>query len=443
MEKLLKEVKSSPITGKETLRELLEKSFTAHYARDIKNDILKVYLKIGEIDNDVRKLLDTKLELPELVKSLSLMYADYYRLPRIKRAFELLKIAIEENYTIFLAFAGALTPADFGASCLLPLIERGVVDVITTTGANIYHEMQRAMGGKFYEYDVPLNHILESDGDAELIEEGYSRIYNIIFPEVDLYRLDDFIADNVYQRLDDPFVGKTKRLVIYAFKFLAARSPEHKILSEERILGKATSFIKTAITSTQLHKAVSEVMELKFPRYKNWLVEAKKASIPVFCGAPQDSSLLMTFARSRLKNEAHCYFDIEQDINEMAALQYLAQQEGKFAVIILGGGVPKNFTLQGEPYLQQILGIDVKGFDIDIQIGMADVRDGGLSGCTASEGTTWDKVGGPFIYIKGEVLSIFPLIVYEICRENLKKIPKKLYSRIPEAMELLRKKVKK
>jgi deoxyhypusine synthase len=443
----LREIKASSITGEETLKELLEKSFTAHLARNIKNDILTRCPK---------SILNSHPSFPELLNILYLC-KDFYRETHLeyslliscfRRVYELVKKSIAEDYTIFLAFAGALTPADFGTSCLLPLIKRGIVDVITTTGANIYHEMQRAIEGKFYEYNIPKDASLEITADSELAERGYSRIYNIIFPEKDLFILDDFIIANVFPKLNsNADLIKIKKYFLGAERYFGygTRAEFHgcrhfiniKKYLEKKILGK----LKVNITTTELHRIIGEALEEKFHQNKNWLVEAKNNSIPIFCGAPQDSSLFLPLSYFRLKKELNFTFDVLQDINEMAAFQYLAQKEGKFAVIILGGGTPKNFTLQGEPHLKGVLGVEARGFDVDVQISMADIRDGGLSSCPANEGHTWGKVSedglSKSIFIKGEILSTFPLLVYAICQENLSKGFKRLLYRKEAALKTL------
>lgn len=404
MIKNLKEIKSSPITGEETLRELLEKGFTGHLSRNIRDEIFKSYHK---------NVLDARFEFEELLDYLTYGFrVNNYSLPikHIKAAYKILKKAVKEDYTIFLTFSGALTPADFGASCLLPLIERGIIDCITTTGANVFHEIQRVIGCKFYKYNIAdVSDLIRSD--SELAKKKFSRIYNIIFLERDLFTTDDYIAEQI------------------KIKY----TPWYK-----------DSYYSHVETTTNFYGILGEILQKDFPFYKNWLVEAKNMNIPIFCGAPYDSSIALVSAFFRLKHIVPIlHFDGEQDINEMAALQYLAQNTGKSAVIILGGGVPKNSTLQGEPYLRDILGLDARGFDADIQISMADVRDGGLSSCPASEGHTWGKVSEDglinSVFIPSEILSIFPLIVYAVCKEDLKKEPKKLLNCKKEALDMLKK----
>jgi deoxyhypusine synthase len=88
------------------------------------------------------------------------------------------------------------------------------------------------------------------------------------------------------------------------------------------------------------------------------------------------------------------------------------------AVLILGGGVPKNYTLQGEPLLDQILGVPTEGFDIDVQFCVDPVDNGALSSCPAGEGHTWGKVSpegvGRSVYVHADVTAVFPWVVHAL-----------------------------
>lgn len=402
----LKEIKSLSITGEETLSKLLNNCFTAHLSRDIRDNAEDCFRKNKEY-------LNKKFELSDLSDLLNFsIFVPVYHEKNLKCPFDkilfvssLLEKWIKENYTIFLTFAGALTPADFGTSCLTPLIKRGIIDAITTTGANIYHEIQRAIGGRFYEFDLKTENNAVLKEDICLKNEDYSRIYNIIFPTEDLYKTDEFIAG--------------------IFNF---------------------SYLKDGLPFTDFMKIIGLILQEE-TKGENWIISAKNYNIPIFCPAPQDSGLGFDPAFNKLTGTSNFHFDIDQDVNIMAALQYLAQKEGKIAIIILGGGTPKNFTLQGEPYLTEKCKLsDARGFDGDFQISMARVEDGGLSSCPASEGHTWGKVSEDGIissvYIEGEILSIFPLLVHEICRKDLRKKHKDLFLRKNRALDDLRKAVR-
>ena len=80
------------------------------------------------------------------------------------------------------------------------------------------------------------------------------------------------------------------------------------------------------------------------------------------------------------------------DVNQSAAIVYEAKTTGKSGVLIFGGGSPKNFILQTEPQIQEVLGLEEKGHDYFIQFTDARPDTGGLSGATPQEAMTWGKV---------------------------------------------------
>jgi deoxyhypusine synthase len=103
------------------------------------------------------------------------------------------------------------------------------------------------------------------------------------------------------------------------------------------------------------------------------------------------------------------------------------------AVWILGGGVPKNYTLQGEPLLDQILAVPTHGFDIDVQFCVDPVDNGALSSCPAGEGHTWGKVSAESVasgsvYVHADVTAVFPWLTYALLSDpKMKRAPRRLY----------------
>jgi deoxyhypusine synthase len=87
-----------------------------------------------------------------------------------------------------------------------------------------------------------------------------------------------------------------------------------------------------------------------------------------------------------------CAYDPNIDVNETASIVYDATRTGKSAVLILGGGSPKNFVLQTEPHIQEILGLSDQGHTYFIQFTDARPDTGGLSGATPSEAVSWGKI---------------------------------------------------
>jgi len=321
----------------------------------------------------------------------------------IRHAYELLVRAIRENHIIFLTFSGALTPADLARGCINPLIERGIIDVICTTGANLYHDVHRSLG---FVLEEGTPHV----DDRTLREERIIRIYDIFFDEDVLLDTDRFFSE-------------------------VMRQPE----------------FQRSMTTAEFHDRLGQyVTELerqrREPVHPSLLATCFRHRVPIFCGAPQDGSIFLNAVK--LKKEAPDTFrfqlDVMEDVFEFSAYQYWAktQAPGKMTILILGGGVPKNYTLQGEPLLSQIFGIDTEGFDIDIQISDANVHTGGLSGCPASEGHTWGKTSADCvinsIFCHGDVTQIFPLLTHAVAQQDLRKEPRRLADRRADVLENLR-----
>src|SRR5262249_22693451 len=134
---------------------------------------------------------------------------------------------------------------------------------------------------------------------------------------------------------------------------------------------------------------------------------------------------------------------------EMGAMQHhcFATLKRKMAVWILGGGVPKNYTLQGEPLLDQILCVPTHGFDIDVQLCVDPVDNGALSSCPAGEGHTWGKVSAQSvetgsIYVHADVTAVFPWLTYALLSDpKLKRRPRRLYDARSHAVTTLQREV--
>ncbi len=320
-------------------------------------------------------------------------------------AYEIIRRMIREDHTIVLAVSGAMTPADLATTCLIPLIQRGIIDILTTTGANIYHDLQRTLRGEFYAIDP-------NTDDRWLRRQGYTRIYDLIFPEEDLYRTDKFLQELLLKK---PF---QRRMTTPEF---------HDLLGQY----------------------VAELERERFGRApqqsRSLLVQAHLQRVPIFCGAPQDASIHLNVAymKRRLGKKFKFAIDIETDIHEFGAYHWLAKSRWskKLSIIILGGGVPKNYSLQPEPYLSQICGLDVEGYDCDVQFCDAHVQNGGLSSCTAGEAHTWGKTSADYAknsqYVFTEVTAVFPFVVHGLLQEGLKKTGRRLLDQRGEALQLL------
>jgi deoxyhypusine synthase len=128
------------------------------------------------------------------------------------------------------------------------------------------------------------------------------------------------------------------------------------------------------------------------------------------------------------------------DVNETAAIVYAAKaHKMKSAVFILGGGSPKNFVLQTEPQIQEVMGVAEKGHDYFLQITDARPDTGGLSGATPNEAVSWGKIDPERLpdsvvcYVDSTVA--LPLITaYAMARRKPRK-PRRLYEQRARMLE--------
>ncbi len=255
---------------------------------------------------------------------------------------------LEEDVTVGVSISGALTPAGLGVSALIPLIETGFVDWIISTGANLYHDAHFGLG-------LPLHEGNPFVADLQLREEEVVRIYDIFFDYSVLLDTDSFFRQIIRA---EEFQRKMSTAEFHHLcgKYIAER---------ERTLGQGRRSLLAAC-------------------YEN--------EVPVYTSSPGDSSIGMNVAAAALQGN-RLEFDISLDVNETAAIVLDAKRSGgKSAVLILGGGSPKNFMLQTEPQIQEVLGIPEKGHDYFLQITDARPDTGGLSGATPAEAVSWGKV---------------------------------------------------
>lgn len=305
-----------------------------------------------------------------------------------RTAFELMERSIRERYAVFLTLSGAMTPAGLHQSCLIPMIERGIIDCITTTGANLYHDAHRILGHRIRE-------INPNAGDLALRQARIIRIYDLGFDEDVLLDTDRFFSAIL---LEPEF---QRRMTTAEFHFL---------------LGKRVA-------------AVEEALGVEQP---SLLATAWRHRVPIYVGAVQDGSIFLNVVKLKklLGDEFRFELDVAADVYEMSAMQHFcaAQLKHKLAIWILGGGVPKNYTLQGEPLLSQILNVETEGFDIDVQFCVDPVDNGALSSCPASEGHTWGKVSPEgvlrSVYVHTDVTAVFPWLTYALLSKPGMKKPK-------------------
>jgi deoxyhypusine synthase len=255
---------------------------------------------------------------------------------------------LEPDCTVGLTLSGALTPAGLGMSCLIPLVKAGFVDWIVSTGANLYHDTH-------YALDLPLHQSRPNLDDFALRQHDIIRIYDIVFDYSTLLDTDAFYRELIQ---NDAFA---RPMGTAEFHFEVGRY----------LYGRAGALGQSA---------------------KSLLAACYEAAVPIYTSSPADSSIGMNLAALALQG-GKLQIDTLRDVNETASIVYEAKRNGgKSAVLILGGGSPKNFILQTEPQIQEVLGLPESGHDYFLQVTDARPDTGGLSGATASEAMTWGKV---------------------------------------------------
>ncbi|MCX8014471.1 MAG: deoxyhypusine synthase, partial [candidate division WOR-3 bacterium] len=272
---------------------------------------------------------------------------------RLRAAGLLLKTNYAQpNVTIGMSLAGALTPAGLGPSCIIPLMKHGYVDWIVATGANMYHDIH-------FAFNLPLHQGSPNVNDADLRKSGVIRIYDIFG---DYY--------NVLLKTD----AELRRILI---------RPEF-----QKEMGTQEFYYL-------LGKALNEYEHKNNLQDVSILACAYRLGIPVFTSSPGDSTIGMNIAGLELLENKNFKLKINPsiDVNESTAIVLDAKRSGgKSGVILIGGGSPKNFMLQTEPQIQEILRIKELGHDYDINITDARPDTGGLSGATPHEAVSWGKI---------------------------------------------------
>jgi deoxyhypusine synthase len=291
------------------------------------------------------KPIDATISLTELVDRTFLAYNG----ARLREACQVFtREMLADDVVVGLSVSGALTPAGLGIAAFIPLIENGFVDWIVSTGANLYHDTHFGLG-------MDLRAGSPFVDDAELREEGIVRIYDVF---LDLKHLLD--TDSFYRQVvaEDEF---QRPMSTAEFHYRLGRY----VLERERVLGGAR---------------------------RSLLGAAHEYGVPIYTSSPGDSAIGMNVAALALVDNK-LTFDVCRDVNETAAIVLDAKRhDQRSGVLMLGGGSPKNFILQTEPQIQEVMGLTDKGHDFYVQITDARPDTGGLSGATPSEAVSWGKV---------------------------------------------------
>jgi deoxyhypusine synthase len=302
------------------------------------------------------------------------------------------------NVTVGMSLAGALTPAGLGSSAVIPLINAGFVDWIVSTGANMYHDMHFA----FNIHPRVGTHLAD---DADLRKNDIVRIYDVFLAYSDcLMGTDDILRDIL-------------------------REPEF-----QKEMGTAEFY-------HLLGKYMAEWEKKTRQKEVSILAAAYRAGVPIYTSSPGDSTIGMNIAGVELEGNK-LRINPSIDVNETTAFILEAKRSGgKSAVFLVGGGSPKNFMLQTEPQIQEVLRIKEVGHDYFFQITDARPDTGGLSGATPHEAVSWGKVDPDALpdaivcYV--DATMALPLIVHYALSKHKKRSLKKLYFKRARYLEKL------
>jgi len=291
--------------------------------------------------------------------------------------------------TVGMSLTGAMTPAGLGMSTIIPLLEAGFVDWIVSTGANLYHDSHFGLGLAMHQGTPFID-------DVELRAEGVVRIYDVFFDYEVLLSTDAYIRE-------------------------VSAGPE----------------FQRAMSTAEYHYLLGGYIlerekKLGISR-KSVLGAAHRCGVPIYTSSPGDSSIGMNVAEQALAG-SRLRYDVSADVNETAAIVYAAKGgTGTSGVLIVGGGSPKNFVLQTEPQIQEVLGISEKGHDYFLQLTDARPDTGGLSGATPAEAVSWgkidpDKLPGTVVCYLDNTVALPLLTAYALAKRQPRPL-KRLYDR--------------
>ena len=299
--------------------------------------------------------------------------------------------------TVGMSLTGAMTPAGLGMSTIIPLLEAGFVDWIISTGANLYHDAHFGLGLAMHQGTPFAN-------DVELREKGVVRIYDVFFDYDVLLSTDAFVREvSAREEFQRPMSSAEYHYLLGGY-----------VAERERVLGLSRRSV---------------------------LAVAHDLEVPVYTSSPGDSSIGMNVAEQALAGSL-LRFDVSADVNETAAIVLEAKRSGgRSGALIVGGGSPKNFLLQTEPQIQEVLGIDERGHDFFLQLTDARPDSGGLSGATPGEAVSWGKIDpdmlpGTVVCYMDNTVSFPLLAAYALARHPPRPL-RRLYGRRPAMMERL------
>jgi len=306
----------------------------------------------------------------------------------VNRGARLYKRMIEDSDTIWLGIAGAGIAGGMGGM-VISLMEAGFIDVICSTGAQVYHDLH-------FAFDLPVKAISPDHNDDILRRRGDTRIYDIGIRNKETLEAQDEIIRN----------------------FVRESYKQH--------------LSKGSLSSWEFNFALGKwVLEnSKYPE-RSFVARAAELGVPIFWDSLANHSIAMNLVLTDRKGFP-ITLSAQKDIFDSSAIVFSSAQTG---FIVLGGGGPKNFIQQTSPTISQILKIKFDGAERGIQIATAIEKEGSLSGCTFSESVTWGKYreanDDKLVQIWGEYSVIFPILVAYALGICNKRPAKNIISQIP------------
>src|SRR6204780_2622424 len=330
----------------------------------------------------------------------------------LRRVYSILDRAIGVEGPLTVSIAGPVAGSGQHQAWLIPLLETGWVAYLSTTDAVCYHDGHRSLNEHTEDpiYEVPI-----FGDDGKLRDEGVIRVTDMGFDEAVLLDQDKFLTA------------------------VLAR-PEF----QKKMTGTELRYRLGAYYGQQEHRNRVE---------PGLLATCNRLGIPIFVGAPADGSVFLNSMKLWAMKQAGLLesykFDLDMHAEVYEACAYhrwgLFESEARaLATLILGGGVPKNYNLQPEPALGQVLGLpNVRGYHFDVQIVTAPVTDGSLSSCPPGEAVTWGKVDKDTYQkttesMQADYSMMMPFIVKALLEKHAKREPYRLYENRERLVETLR-----
>ncbi len=340
---------------------------------------------------DIRpQRLKKGLTVPQLIET---MGQTCFEARNVLHAAKLFSRMIGQGDTIWLGISGAGIAGGMGGM-VISLLEAGFVDVICSTGAQVYHDLH-------FAFDLPVKSIHPHYDDDLLRKHGDTRIYDIGIREKETLEAQDALIRRFVQEKHDALAARP--IASWEFNY-------------------------------QLGLWVGE--NAPHPE-RSFTAAAARLGVPLFWDSLANHSIAMNLVRTDAKGFP-VQLSAQKDILHSAAIAYTSGHTG---FVELGGGGPKNFIQQTGPTISQILAVDFEGADRGIQIGTAVEREGSLSSCTFGEAVTWGKYHHAdqhnLVQVWGEYSIIFPLLAAYVLDTCEPRSPRAIAVQMDEKVQRL------